>query len=146
MTHRDAHGKGSALNKALGWPVLLQEQEAYLLPHIKNIETFEDEFSTDSNLRLLWTPGPTPGSCVVYAPSPWNVLFCGRLLIPVAKDQINSFRSKTTFHWTLQEESIRKLLGWLPRDRSPVLASSKLIDVPDYEGILPWDAWNSNFI
>ena len=44
LTNRDSHGSVSALQQALGWPVLLQEQEAYLLPGISNLETFEEGF------------------------------------------------------------------------------------------------------
>ena len=87
LTNRDSHGRVSALQDALGWPVLVQEQEAYLLPGIKKLSSFSEEYLTISGLRLLWTPGPTPGSCVLYAPPPWNVLFCGRLLIPLKSNR-----------------------------------------------------------
>ncbi len=142
LTNRDAHGKVSQLNKELGWPVLLQEQEAYLLPGIENIQSFEEEFVTSSGLRLLWTPGPTPGSCVVYAPEPWNVLFCGRLLIPVAKDQMASVRTRRTFHWDFQKKSVEKILSWIPSDHLPLLASGRSSPFLDGEKLLPWDAWD----
>ncbi len=145
LTHRDAHGHVSQLNKKFGWPVLIQEQESYLLPAIKNLETFNEEFITCSKLKLLWTPGPTPGSCIIYAPSPWNVLFCGRLLIPVANDQISSIRSKRTFHWSFQQMSLKKLLKWIPLDLSPALASSEGMHILGDEKILPWEAWENRF-
>ncbi len=144
LTHRDAHGQVSKLNQELGWPVLIQEQESYLLPTIKNLDTFSEELVTFSNLRLLWTPGPTPGSCIVYAPLPWNVLFCGRLLTPVANDRIASIRTKSTFHWSFQQMSLRKLCLWIPPDPLPALASSEAIHLLGDEKILPWEAWDRN--
>ncbi len=125
LTSRNGHGNISLLNKELGWPVLIQEQEAYLLPDTENLKIFSDEFTTNSGLRVLWTPGPTPGSCVGYASSPWNVVFCGRLLIPVAKKQMSSVRTRMTFHWTMQQNSIKKLHKWLPSDPSLLLASGE---------------------
>ena len=83
LTNREGHGRVRRLQQRLGWPVLVQEQEAYLLPGVDPLETFAEEHRTAAGLRLLWTPGPTPGSCVVHAPAPWNVLFCGRLLVPL---------------------------------------------------------------
>ena len=74
LTSREGHGRLRRLQERLGWPVLVQEQEAYLLPGVHPLETFVDSHITASGLRLLWTPGPTPGSCVVHAPAPLDVL------------------------------------------------------------------------
>ena len=140
LTSRTSHGKISLLNKELGWPVLIQEQESYLLPDIKDLLTFSDELTTNSGIRVLWTPGPTPGSCIAYASYPWNVVFCGRLLIPVAKNQMNFVRTRMTFHWTMHKNSIKKLREWLPPDPSLSLASSEGLHLLD-EGALPsWDS------
>ncbi len=141
LTNRDSHGMVTQLNKELGWPVLIQEQEAYLLPAIKNLESFGDEFVTSSKLRVFWTPGPTPGSCVVYAPDPWNVLFCGRLLSPVAKDQISSVRTRRTFHWTIQQKSLEKLSLLFSSKHRPLLASGEKSHLLGDQKLLPWDAW-----
>ena len=81
LTSREGHGRLRRVQERLGWPVLVQEQEAYLLPNVEPLDTFAEEHTTVSGLRLLWTPGPTPGSCVVFAPasttaanhSPWCV-------------------------------------------------------------------------
>jgi len=75
LTSREGHGRLRRLQERLGWPVLVQEQEAYLLPGVQPLETFVDSHITASGLRLLWTPGPTPGSCVVHAPAPWMCCF-----------------------------------------------------------------------
>ncbi len=48
LTNRNSHGKVFELSKELGWPVLIQEQEAYLLPSINNLESFRDEVVTSS--------------------------------------------------------------------------------------------------
>ncbi|WP_269623339.1 MBL fold metallo-hydrolase [Prochlorococcus marinus] len=140
LTNRDSHGKVSQLHKEFGWQVLLHEQESYLLPGIEKLETFSEEAITSSGLKLLWTPGATPGSCVVYAPAPWNVLFCGRLLIPVATDQLGLIRSKRTFHWSIQKKSFKKLCQWIRSDQLPLLASGGSVHLLGDEKILPWGA------
>ncbi|MFN5117826.1 MAG: hypothetical protein ACK5JJ_06970, partial [Cyanobacteriota bacterium] len=43
LTGRDGHGRCRRLQEALGWPVLVQEQEAYLLPGMASLETFAEE-------------------------------------------------------------------------------------------------------
>ncbi len=146
LTNRNSHGNVSLLNKELGWPVLIQEQESYLLPEIRPLESFSEEAKMSSGLRVLWTPGPTPGSCVVYAPPPWNVLFCGRLLIPVAKDQISSVRTRMTFHWTMQKNSLKKLRQWIPSDPLLMLASGQGLHSVGRENLVPWKAWDSSEI
>ncbi|HJL68593.1 MAG TPA: MBL fold metallo-hydrolase, partial [Prochlorococcaceae cyanobacterium Gl_MAG_24] len=108
LTSREGHGRVRALQDALGWPVLVQEQEAYLLPGLTSLDSFAEEHTTVAGMRLLWTSGPTPGSCVVFAPHPWNVLFCGRLLIPVAFRQLAPLKDRRTFHWPRQLKSLEK--------------------------------------
>ncbi len=141
LTNRDAHGDVNLLNKKFGWPVVVQEQESYLLPAIDDLETFSDELIISSGLRLFWTPGPSPGSAVVYAPEPFNVLFCGRLLTPVAKDQIAPVRTRNTFHWTMQKQSLNKLCLWLPSKSNPSLASGERLELIGDDKLLGWSAW-----
>ena len=141
LTNRDAHGRISELQELLGWPVLVQEQEAYLLPGLSLLESFVDEHKTASEIRLLWTPGPTPGSCVVYASAPWNVLFCGRLLIPVATDQLAALPNRRTFHWPRQQRSLAKLRKWLPRDARPLLASGAGLGMLSGKELVAWQGW-----
>ncbi|MEC7382426.1 MAG: MBL fold metallo-hydrolase, partial [Cyanobacteriota bacterium] len=92
-------------------------------------------------LRLLWTPGPTPGSCVVFAPDPWNVLFCGRLLIPFAFVQLSPLAHRRTFHWPRQLRSLQKLRQWIPSNARPVLASGAHLGALRGKKLAPWDAW-----
>ena len=39
LTNRDSHGTVTFLHKEFGWPVLIQEQESYLLPQLKKKKT-----------------------------------------------------------------------------------------------------------
>ena len=123
LTSREGHGRLRRLQERLHWPVLVQEQEAYLLPGVPMLETFSDEHVTNAGLRLLWTPGPTPGSCVVHAPAPTDLLFCGRLLTPLGRGQLGPLRHRRTFHWPRQLRSLEHLQRWIPADASPYLAS-----------------------
>ncbi len=144
LTSKYSHSNAKKLQAALRWPILLQEQEAYLLPGLRSVESFSESYKTSSGLMLLWTPGPTPGSCVVHAPSPWNVLFCGRLLIPVSSSQLSAFRTKNTFHWTTQIKSLKKLRDWIPRERLPLLASGAGFFELGQEKLLKWEAWKQH--
>ncbi|CAI8183173.1 MAG: Uncharacterised protein [Prochlorococcus marinus str. MIT 9215] len=140
LTSRDGHGRVRALQEALGWPVLVQEQEAYLLPGMKALQSFGEQHITTAGIRLLWTPGPTPGSCVAYAPDPWNVLFCGRLLLPVAFDQLGLLPNRRTFHWPRQQHSMEKLRQWIPPEARPALASGGSLSLLRGQGLMAWDA------
>ena len=141
LTNRENHGRVSELQEVLGWPVLVQEQEAFLLPGIQQLESFSQEHVTLSGLCLLWTPGPSPGSCVVYAPHPWNVLFCGRLLIPLRKNHLGALRTRKTFHWTRYQNSLKKLRHWLPPEPLPELASGASLQSHGGGALYHWDAW-----
>ncbi len=145
LTSREGHGRLTKLQSALGWPVLIQEQEAYLLPGVSNLETFSNEYITSSGIRLLWTPGPTPGSCVVHAQDPWNVLFCGRLLMPVEVDRLSPLQKKTTFHWRRQRESLKKLRNWIPSDRLPLLALGSGLGAVTARQLFKWESWKEPY-
>jgi len=67
LTSREGHGRVRRFQEALGWPVLVQEQEAYLLPGVQRLQCFGAELALAPGLQLLWTPGPTPGAAVVLA-------------------------------------------------------------------------------
>jgi glyoxylase-like metal-dependent hydrolase (beta-lactamase superfamily II) len=111
LTSREGHGRVRRFQEALGWPVLVQEQEAYLLPGLQRLDTFGQEHGMAAGLRLLWTPGPTPGSCVLLA---GEGLFCGRLLSPTAPGQAAPLRSSRSFHWGRWLRSLAALRQWLP--------------------------------
>jgi hypothetical protein len=135
LTGRDGHGRCRSLQEALGWPVLVQEQEAFLLPGVKDLETFGREHALAPELRLFWTPGPSPGACVLHAlgggaggdgyggDGHGGGLFCGRLLVPVAPGRLEPRRSRRTFHWPRQIASLRALRAWLPAGSPGWIAS-----------------------
>ena len=123
LTSREGHGRSRRFQEALGWPVLVQEQEAYLLPGVKQLQTFGDELALSPDLRLLWTPGPTPGSCVLHASGAADVLFCGRLLSPTAPGAAAPLRTARTFHWGRWQRSLKKLKAWLPQGSPRWIAS-----------------------
>ncbi len=138
LTGRDGHGRCRRWQEALGWPVLVQEQEAYLLPGVALLTSFADRFELLKGVRLLWTPGPSPGSCVVHVHldgpgatagsgaepagtadssadgAPLDGLFCGRLLVPLAPQRLAPLRRRSCFHWSRQLRSVEQLRQWLP--------------------------------
>jgi glyoxylase-like metal-dependent hydrolase (beta-lactamase superfamily II) len=127
LTGRDGHGRVRRLQQALGWTVLVQEQEGYLLPGVAPLQTFADALELAPGLRLLWTPGPSPGSCVLHAAPPaitgTPLLFCGRLLVPVAPERLAPLASRRTFHWGRQRRSLERLRAWLPAEGPLELAT-----------------------
>jgi glyoxylase-like metal-dependent hydrolase (beta-lactamase superfamily II) len=115
LTSREGHGRCRRIQEATGWRVLVQEQEAYLLPTLRRLEVFAAEHDLAAGIRLLWTPGPTPGACVVHAVGPWgDLLFCGRLLLAVGPGALAPLRTSRSFHWPRQLASIERLKTWLP--------------------------------
>jgi len=146
LTSREGHGRCRRFQQALGWPVLVQEQEAYLLPGVERLETFAAERQLSPRLQLLWTPGPTPGSCVLLASGcggpggaaegsgaaqPDNdpaipqgdILFCGRLLSPTGPGLAAPLRSARSFHWGRWLHSLEALRRRLPPQSPRWIAS-----------------------
>ncbi|MDM7952539.1 MAG: MBL fold metallo-hydrolase [Cyanobium sp. CZS 25K] len=127
LTGRAGHGRCRRLQQALGWPVLVQEQEAYLLPGVNPLQTFADEHRLSPDVQVLWTPGPSPGACVVLVSGPEGAhqdgLFCGRLLVPVAPGHVAPLRQRGTFHWGRQLRSVERLRRWLPAGSPDWIAS-----------------------
>lgn len=122
LTSREGHGRCRRWQQLGGWRVLVQEQEAYLLPGVERLETFADEAEPLPGLRLRWTPGPTPGACVVWDQN-GKGLFCGRLLVPIAPGRLAPLRTPLTFHWPRQLRSLEALRAWLPPDAPDWIAS-----------------------
>jgi hypothetical protein len=67
LTSREGHGRLRRLQEQLDWPVLVQEQEAYLLPNVERLDCFK--MST-----------PQPVDCVCFGPldQPQAVPLCWR--------------------------------------------------------------------
>jgi glyoxylase-like metal-dependent hydrolase (beta-lactamase superfamily II) len=117
LTGRLGHGRTRRFQEALGWPVLVQEQEAYLLPGVQLLRGFGTELELMAGLRLLWTPGPSPGACVLLAEAEQPsdaLLFCGRLLSPLAPGQAGPLRTNRSFHGRRWLQSLERLKIWLP--------------------------------
>ena len=143
LTSREGHGRLRRVQERLGWPVLVQEQEAYLLPNISPLDTFAADHATISGLQMLWTPGPTPGSCVIYATSA-ELLFCGRLLTPLAPGRLGPLRHGRTFHWPRQLASLERLRAWLPPEARPVLASGAGLGALRGDHLVPFSGWSGS--
>ena len=141
LTSREGHGRLRRVQERFGWPVLVQEQEAYLLPNVQPIDTFAEEHRTAGGLQLLWTPGPTPGSCVIHAPAA-DLLFCGRLLTPLKRGCLGPLRHGRTFHWPRQLRSLERLREWLPQEASPELASGAALGALRGERLVPFQGWS----
>lgn len=109
ITHRGGIGKNvMQMQQALGCQVIIQEQEAYLLPEIK-VDSFAENLIINSDLELIWTPGHSPGSSCLYWQQQGGVLFTGRHLLPKSPTEIAPLRTAKTFHWWRQLNSIAKL-------------------------------------
>ncbi|WP_375494890.1 MBL fold metallo-hydrolase [uncultured Nostoc sp.] len=109
LTHRGAIGKTAEFQQTFGCEVLIQEQEAYLLPGL-TVTTFRQEFTLDAATQVIWTPGHSPGSSCLYYSKLGGILFSGRHLVPNQQGKPVLLRSAKTFHWPRQIQSLRLLL------------------------------------
>ncbi|MBD1911982.1 MULTISPECIES: MBL fold metallo-hydrolase [unclassified Leptolyngbya] len=108
LTHRAAHAHVREWNNALHCEILIQEQEAYLLPGIP-VTPFSDEFQISSTSCALWTPGYSPGSSCLYHALQGGLLFTGRHLLPNQAGDPVPLRVSKTFHWPRQLRSLERL-------------------------------------
>ena len=82
ISHRGGIGKQVALiQQALSCEVIIQENEAYLLPET-TVTTFSANLTFNSGWELIWTSGHSPGSSCLYWQQDGGVLFSGRNLLP----------------------------------------------------------------
>jgi glyoxylase-like metal-dependent hydrolase (beta-lactamase superfamily II) len=107
LTHRGGIANVKAFQQTFGCSVVVQEQEAYLLPGIA-VTCFQSEHILSPDSDLLWTPGYTPGSTCLYHNS--GVLFTGRHLLPNPKGELMPLRTSKTFHWPRQIQNVQLLL------------------------------------
>ncbi|MEH2195261.1 MAG: MBL fold metallo-hydrolase [Nostoc sp.] len=109
LTHRGAIGKAAEIPQTFGCEVLMQEQEAYLLPGL-TVTTFSREFTLDAATQVIWTPGHSPGSSCLYYSDLGGILFSGRHLVPNQQGEPIPLRTAKTFHWRRQIKSLQFLL------------------------------------
>lgn len=113
ITHRGGIGAATAITAALGCRVIIQEQEAYLLPDLK-VTTFQHEFDINDSIHAIWTPGHSPGSACIYTANNGGVLFTGRHLLPNQSGVAVPLRTTKTFHWHRQLRSVEAIWARFP--------------------------------
>lgn len=109
LTHRGAIGKAREIQEATGCDILIQEQEAYLLPGLK-VTVFEREFALSDRMKAFWTPGHSPGSSCLYDSRSGGVLFSGRHLLPNREGAPVPLKTAKTFHWPRQINSVKSII------------------------------------
>lgn len=138
---RDGHGHCRRVRDLLGWPVLVQEQEAHLLPGVEGLMSFGAEHRLLDGLQLLWTPGPSPGAAVLHVrggvAGSVDGLFCGRLLAPVAARQLAPLPTPRGFHWPRHRRSVTALVEWLPPGSPDWIASGAGLGALRGEALVP---------
>jgi glyoxylase-like metal-dependent hydrolase (beta-lactamase superfamily II) len=109
LTHRGGIGKAREIQEAFGCQIVIQEQEAYLLPGL-DVTPFQQELTLSSSCLAIWTPGHSPGSSCLYYSGTGGVLFCGRHLLPNQQGEPVPLRTSKTFHWLRQIQSVQLLI------------------------------------
>lgn len=109
ITHRGGMGKVREIQEGLGCEVIVQEQEAYLLPNMA-VTSFQENLLIAPGIQVIWTSGHSPGSACVHSADFGGVLFSGRHLLPDAQGDPVPLRAAKTFHWNRQIRNVRKLL------------------------------------
>lgn len=109
LTQRGSIGKAHEIQNALGCRILIQEQEAYLLPGA-DTTTFEHSFVLTPQTRAIWTSGHSPGAACLYHSGFGGVLFTGRHLLPNPQGVLMPIKQSKTFHWPRQVKNTQRLL------------------------------------
>ena len=109
ITHRGGIGKNvKEIQQTFGCEILIQEQEAYLLPGL-TVTTFQKDFTLSGASQAIWTPGHSPGGSCLYYSEHGGVLFTGRHLLPDRDGMPVPLRTSKTFHWRRQINSVKML-------------------------------------
>lgn len=108
LTHRGGISHVREIQQAFSCEVVIQEQEAYLLPEVA-VTRFQQEFSLTPHMQAVWTPGHSPGSACLHYSGFGGVLFSGRHLLPSPQGAIAPLRTSKTFHWRRQLQSVQRL-------------------------------------
>jgi glyoxylase-like metal-dependent hydrolase (beta-lactamase superfamily II) len=115
ITHRGGIGKVRDIQSAFHCDVIIQEQEAYLLPNLK-VTPFQENLIISPHLEVIWTSGHSPGTACVYLNACGGVLFSGRHLVVDSQGNPVPLRTAKTFHWLRQIRNVQKLLDRFDRD------------------------------
>ncbi|MBX2865828.1 MAG: MBL fold metallo-hydrolase [Leptolyngbyaceae cyanobacterium MAG.088] len=110
LTHRGGSSRVGDWQARFECEVVVQEQEAYLLPQVDK-QTFHRELVLTPLHRLLWTPGHSPGSACLYSADQGGMLFSGRHILPTRQGGAAPLRVSKTFHWPRQLRYIQRLLN-----------------------------------
>ena len=113
ITHRGGSGQIKTIANELGCEVIVQEQEAYLLPELTTT-TFQHRLNLNDSIHVIWTPGHSPGSACVYDSASGGVLFTGRHLLPDRLGSVAPLRTAKTFHWQRQLRSVAAIWDQFP--------------------------------
>jgi glyoxylase-like metal-dependent hydrolase (beta-lactamase superfamily II) len=108
LTHRGAIAKAREIQQAFGCEIVIQEQEAYLLPGL-TVTSFQQELVLNPQTQAIWTAGHSPGSACLYSTTHGGILFTGRHLLPNAQGEPVPLRIAKTFHWPRQIQSLQRL-------------------------------------
>lgn len=110
LTHRGGHSQQiDRLQSLLDCEIILQEQEAYLLPQ-RQITVFQQQINLSPTCDAFWTPGHSPGSSCLYWHRHGGVLFTGRHLLPDSQGQPKPLQTPKTFHWPRQLRSLAAIV------------------------------------
>ncbi len=109
ITHRGAIAQAKELQQSFGCQIVVQEQEAYLLPGLQ-LSPFQRDVDLSNDIQAIWTPGYSPGSACLYYKPLQGVLFSGRHLLPRPDGQLALIRQAKTFHWPRQQRSLQQLV------------------------------------
>jgi glyoxylase-like metal-dependent hydrolase (beta-lactamase superfamily II) len=108
ITHRGGMGRVKEIQQAFQCEVVVQEQEAYLLPGLP-VTTFQQGLQITLDSEAIWTCGHSPGSACLYHQNYGGVLFTGRHLLPNSQGLPAPLRVSKTFHWPRQLQTVKKL-------------------------------------
>jgi len=108
ITHRGSIEAAQPIQRALEPTLLIQEQEAYLLPNL-TVTPFHHTHTLTPQTEVIWTPGHSPGSACVYHRAHGGILFTGRHLLPDPQGNPGPQKLATTFHWPRQLRQVDAL-------------------------------------
>ncbi|MBE9060645.1 MBL fold metallo-hydrolase [cf. Phormidesmis sp. LEGE 11477] len=110
ITHRGGMARVKEFQREFNAQVLIQEQEAYLLPGVETV-VFHRDRTLSSTSKVIWNPGHSPGSASLYYSNYGGVLFTGRHLVPDRNGAPVPLRLSKTFHWPRQLRYAQQLLS-----------------------------------